>query len=241
MTNGMIWLRHYSNKRTDPRVKLLSLTSKAVYYMLTEVAAQCDSQGGFVMNGIQLTDQQIAQLATVEVTELRAAMREMKKTGIVSVNGHGPYLVDFADEQVSQEQRREQWRERQQRKRDKERDVTGDTERDKERDVTPLELRVKSLESESLLLLSPAEIEKLKPGWSREAAMIAIKADKPATYVKGIMKNWIKEGRNANRNPETNRPRTPRKAKTDQPTSPTNTDREAARRALARRKSKTGM
>lgn len=238
MSGGMIWLRHYSNKRTDPRVKLLTLKSKAVYYLLSEVAAQCDAGGSFVMNDIQLTDQQIAHLATIELGDLKTAVREMKRTGLISVNGHGPFLTDFAEEQIPQETRRKQWRARQQKKR-QEQQPKRDVTRDMQSDVTPLELRVKSLESESLLLLSPAERESLKPGWSREAALIAVKSDKPATYAKGILKNWIKEGKR-NEDSATIRKRNPRR--NEQPrqgqTPPTSTELDAARKALARRKAK---
>lgn len=245
MSGGMIWVKHYATKRTDPRVKLLSLPSKAVYYLLTEVAGQCDANGHFVMNGIQLTDAQIAHLATIEITDYKTAVREMKRTGLISVNGHGPYLTDFASEQTSQQQRREQWKARQERRRQQPQEpVTRDITHPVTRDVTPLELRVKSLEKESLLLLSQAEREKLNPGWSQEAALIAANADKPATYAKGILKNWIKEGKgngntksgsgNAKRNIQSKGTT----ANTANSPAPTSADLEAARRALAKRKSK---
>jgi len=241
MTNGMIWLKHYSSKRTDPRVKLLSLPSKAVYYLLTEVAAQCDAGGAFTMNSIELTEKQLAHLATIELAELKTAMREMKRTGLMSVNGHGPYLTDFSEEQTSQEQRRQQWKDSKKRIRnDVPQDVQQDTKQEVPQDVPALELRVKSLELRVSSLLSPDELQKVKPGWITEAAAIAEKAGKPATYAKGIIKNWIKEGKNNDTANTRNNRRQTQKPK-PAVTAPTSTDLDAARRALAKRKAKTSV
>jgi len=249
-TNGMVWIKHYSTKRTDPRVKLLTLPSKAIYYMLSEVAAQCDADGAFVMNGVQLTDQQIAQLATVEVTDLKTAMREMRKTGLVSANGHGPYLTDFAYEQMSQADRRAQWAASKQRARSQQevkQDVQQDKKQEVKQDVHAIEEREESeLRVKSLLLLSDEHREFIKskhPEWITEAIALAKKNEKPRpSYIKGILKNWITEGRskNANSNTTTSRRTTPKQATTPA-AEPTAADRAAAARAMAKRKQRSSV
>ncbi len=134
--NGMPWVKLYTKKIHDSRLKMVSEKAKLGYFYLMCLAGECDASGSFTINGIQLTEKQIAEFLGLDLDVIKTSMRELTKVGLMSVNGHGPFLTDFADEQVSQAQRQEQWRARQQRKRDSERDVTSDNQRDSERDVT---------------------------------------------------------------------------------------------------------
>lgn len=132
--SGMPWLKHSSEKRTDPRVQVLTLPTKAIYYMLTEVAAQCDADGSFTFNSIELNDDQLAKLIDVELADFKRAKKEMFKSGILSANGHGPFLTDFAEDQIAQEARREKWRRWQ---RDHRHDVNPDNSADVMPDTNP--------------------------------------------------------------------------------------------------------
>lgn len=200
MSSKNYFFKHSMNKRNDPRVKFIpTLESKAVYYMLSELACQCDADGAFVVNEIQLTNEQISHAIGIDVVQLRKAFKDMKRTGMLSENGHGPFLTDYAYEQVSRDEQREAWKsaKAQQRSKEVNEDVHEDVKKEVHEDVFA---KSKSqIRDRVLLLLSKSAKEKLQatPQWIDDAIKIANTKhlDNPDQYITGILRNWLTEGR----------------------------------------------
>jgi len=114
---GMPWIKSHVKQLDDIRLVRTSEQGQLAYYKLSLLAGKCDADGSFIMNGEQLTEDEIAFYISMDPRKLKAAIKELNKNKLISVNGHGPYIADFRNEQVSQAQRQEQWRLRQQRHR----------------------------------------------------------------------------------------------------------------------------
>lgn len=124
MNNGMPWIKSYTRKLDDIRLCRISETSQLAYFKLELLAARCDADGAFVQNNEQLTENEIAFYIRMDPKQFKKSLREMIANNLVHVNGRGPQITDFADEQVSQATRREAWQARQ----DRHRTVTSDAE-----------------------------------------------------------------------------------------------------------------
>lgn len=120
---SMPWIKSYTRKLDDIRLARVNPLSQLAYFKLELLAGKCDSDGAFIMNGEQLTHDEIAFYIRMDAKELKKAFKELIINKLVYVNGHGPTIKDFTSEQVSQAVRREAWKERQERHR-----VTRDTE-----------------------------------------------------------------------------------------------------------------
>lgn len=214
--SGRPWIKQSTSKIDDARLAQCSDATQRDYFMLYLLAGRLDADGLFVENGRQLSDDEIAFKLRIKATRLKASINALKKARLVHVNGKGPQIMDYANEQQSWREKQDADRERQARHRSVTRDgeaVTRDGER-----VTPLE-ESQSQIRESLLLLSPAQRELITkhPEWMNEALEIAKTKNKARPqYIAGIVKNWIIEGRTKPRK-STNHRGTSKRATPKQP------------------------
>lgn len=195
--SGRPWIKLATTKIDDARLALCSDATQRDYLMMYLLAGRLDADGLFIENGRQLSDDEIAFKIRVKAMRLKASINEMKKAKLIHVNGKGPQIADYANEQQSWREKQEADRQRQSRHRSVTRDsvsVTHDGE-----SVTPLEESQSQIRRESLLLLSPAQrdlISSKHPAWVDDALKIAQAKNKlRPDYVAGIIKNWITEGR----------------------------------------------
>lgn len=196
--SGRPWIKLTTTKIDDARLALCSDATQRDYLMMYLLAGRLDADGLFIEDGRQLSDDEIAFKIRVKAARLKASINEMKKAKLIHVNGKGPQIADYANEQQSWREKQDADRQRQARHRSVTRDgeaVTRDGER-----VTPLEeSQSKSQIRESLLLLSPAHRELISskyPAWIDDALKIAQAKNKVRPdYIAGILKNWITEGR----------------------------------------------
>lgn len=121
---SMPWIKSYTKKLDDIRLARTSATAQLAYFKMELLAGKCDADGSFVMNGEQLTEEEIAFYIRMDTKDIKKAMKELAANRLVTMNGRGPQLTDFPQEQVSQDKRREAWRERQ----NSHRSVTRDNE-----------------------------------------------------------------------------------------------------------------
>lgn len=204
--SGRPWIKQATSKIDDARLAQCSDATQRDYFMLYLLAGRLDADGLFIENGRQLSEDEIAFKIRIKAARLKASINEMKKARLVHVNGKGPQIMDYANEQQSWREKQDADRERQARHRYVTRDsetVTSDGER-----VTPLE-ESQSQIRESLLLLSPAQRELITsrhPDWMMDALKIAKAKNKVRPqYIAGIVKNWIVEGRTKERKPANQR------------------------------------
>lgn len=200
--SGRPWIKLATTKIDDARLAMCSDAAQRDYLMLYMLAGRLDADGLFIENGRQLSDDEIAFKIRVKASRLKASIGEMKKSRLIHINGKGPQIMDWQNEQVDMNKKRERDREYQRKHRavrpDSE-DVRPDSER-----VAPLE--ESQIRRESLLLLSPAQRELITskhPHWMDDAEKIAKAKGKPRPqYIAGIIKNWIVEGRRKPRQPQ---------------------------------------
>lgn len=194
------WIKQNTNELNDLRFSSLSAEAERTYGRMYKLAGLLDAEGLFIEHGRVLSNDEIAYRIRLQTSELNKSIKELTKARLVHVNGKGPQIMDFKRDQVDLNTRREKDRERQARHRSVTRDegvTSGDTHGSQS--VTSLEReRDSDLRKESLLLLSQANREKLAahPEWIDEALKLAQSQNKPrASYVAGILRNWILEGR----------------------------------------------
>lgn len=148
--SSMPWVKAHTDDLLDVRLmKRSSENAQRVYLLLERLAGLCDADGSFVLNGVQLTDEEIADKISTDPRKLRAAIKELTKNQLITANGHGPCISNFVDRQVSQAARREKWREQQKQHRATD---TGSSQQSVSTDsgLTPApRARVQSPESES--------------------------------------------------------------------------------------------
>lgn len=232
--SGMPWSKLHTNKLHDIRILRLSDQARGDYFMLQLLAAELNSNGLFIENGEQLTEKDIAIKLRMEEKRIKQTIKELKDARLLLANGHGPYIADWKSEQPNWREVQEQWRDRKKKSRDGHEDVTRDTHNGHE-DVTGKEERRETqtqIKKENLLLLlSEADRELVQskhPKWIAEAISLAMQKEKPrASYAAGIIKNWIKEGRNKNAK-HINRDQGSAKPAERKQTSPSASERDAA-------------
>ena len=156
----MPWVKFYTRAIDDPRFNLLSDSAKWRYIQITLLAGRLDAGGSLILEGSQLTDEQIAHTLRISTKVWLSDSKILIEASYLRMNGNGYELPRFMDEQgPSQEDKRAAWRDRQQRHREKSDSVTGDNS------VT--NPTVTALESESE---SESESEKKKRSASSSAA-----------------------------------------------------------------------
>lgn len=201
--SGMPWSKLHTDKLHDIRILRLTDQARGDYFMLQMLAAELNNGGLFIENGMPLSERDIAIKLRMEEKRIKQTFKELKDARLILANGHGPFIADWKNEQPNWREIQEQWRDRKNKSRSSHETVTRETESSHET-VTVKEEEKKTqtqIKKENLLLLlSEADRELVKakhPGWISEAITIAMKQDKPrATYAAGIIRNWIKEGRN---------------------------------------------
>ena len=128
------WIKLSTNLLDDPSFNIqLSLEHQAIYTKLYLAAGKLDQRGSFVDDtGRELTTKEIAWLIHVDERVLSRALKALLKSGMLSTNGHGPFIKAFKSEQgdLTHAERCEQWRVRQNKSRESRashEDVTRDT------------------------------------------------------------------------------------------------------------------
>lgn len=120
------WIKLHTLKLDDVRLLRLSERTQLRYLQLYMLAGRLDENGCFIENGQKLNERDIAlKLRIRDVRLFKSDLKALKDARLISVNGHGPFIADFKNEQVDWDRKRELDRERQKRKR--ENDVTRDT------------------------------------------------------------------------------------------------------------------
>lgn len=119
------WIKFHTTKLDDVRLLRLNERQQLRYFQMYLLAGRLNADGSFVENNERLSDADIAlKLRVNDVKQFIADVNALKKAKLVKVNGHGPYIEDFASEQVDWSKKQEQDRERKQKQRHA--DVTPD-------------------------------------------------------------------------------------------------------------------
>ena len=120
------WIKLHTLKLDDVRILRLHERAQLRFYQLYLLAGRLDQSGCFIENGQKLSEQDLALKLRIKDHRLfKLDLKSMKEAGLLKVNGHGPFIADFKEEQVDWDHKRELDRERQQRRR--ENTVTRDT------------------------------------------------------------------------------------------------------------------
>jgi len=239
------YIKTYTSYLHDIRFSQLSAEAERTYNRLYVLAGTLEENGLFFENGRQLSNEEIAYRIRLDTKEVIKSMKELQRNHLLHVNGKGAQVIDWKNEQVDLNKERELARARQAKHRTVTRDTPLVTENnDASRDVTHIEKETKTqIKTQSLSLLKGhAERLKQHPSWIDEAVDVAAQMNKltPA-YVAGIVKNWLAEGRTptkgsnrAKSNYGASNPKRPDQPKPAQ-ANYTDSDREAAKRVLAKR------
>jgi len=125
------WIKQPVNKLNDARLSFVSVQAQRDYFMLYLLAGQLDTDGLFYDNGRRLEDKEIAFRIHVELSQLRKSIKELQSENLIHVNGKGPMITDWNNEQIDWRAKQESERERQQQHRAEKRDseyVTRDSD-----------------------------------------------------------------------------------------------------------------
>jgi hypothetical protein len=138
------WIKSRTSLLDDTRLLRLNERQQLRYYQLYLLAGRLNADGNFTENGQCLDETDIAiKLRINDVAQFTKDLKALKTAKLIKANGHGPFIADFATEQVDWSRKQEQDRERQDRKRhgDVTRDesVTGDKSRNGHGNVTRLD------------------------------------------------------------------------------------------------------
>lgn len=230
--SGMPWIKQHTSKLDDLRLLRLSDQARGDYFMLYLLAGKCNSNGLFIENGKELSIVDIAFKLRFDVERVKASLKELKNSNLIYINGRGPCITDWKAEQPRWIEKQKSDRQRQQRHRSVTRD-TGVTDNG----VTLLEEETQ-IKTQTLLLLSPAQREKLSrhEAWMLEAIELAkTKSKLRPDYIAGILKNWISEGRRQKGKSYAANDNRPGNTKRPNKHGPTAADSSPSTKALARR------
>jgi hypothetical protein len=112
------WIKQHTCRLDDVRLLRLGDRTQLRYWQLYLLAGRLNADGCFVEKGQQLSnDDLIIKLRVKDVKLFIADMKELKNAKLINVNGHGPYIADFKEEQVDWNKKQKDDRIRQQRKR----------------------------------------------------------------------------------------------------------------------------
>lgn len=125
------WIKLHTTKLDDVRILRLNERQQLRYFQLYLLAGRLNADGLFIENDERLSDADIAiKLRINDLKQFSADMKALKQARLIKVNGHGPFIEDFAREQVDWSRKQEQDRERQSRHRNA--SVTRDNDVTKE-------------------------------------------------------------------------------------------------------------
>lgn len=185
MSKAMPWIKQYPTRLHDVRLAQLNDRQQLRYYQLYLLAGHFNADGAFIQDGKVLKTGEIAFILRVkDVSQLDKDIQSLRKAGLLKVNGHGPYISDFKDEQINWMEKQKADRERQKRSRvshanvtrdddvtnapvtllDKEEDSEkdSDSESEKKREETPSPLLAGALEKFSRAKINVTEKERAK-------------------------------------------------------------------------------
>jgi hypothetical protein len=112
------WIKMHTTKLDDVRLLRLNERQQLRFFQLYLLAGRLNADGSFVENGMQLDEVDIAiKLRVKDANEFAKDFKALKAAKLIRVNGHGPIIGDFAEEQVDWSRKQELDRERQERKR----------------------------------------------------------------------------------------------------------------------------
>lgn len=185
----------------DLRFANLSAQAERTYDRLYILAGTLDAEGFFFdENGKQLTNDEIAYRVRLKTQEIKKALIELQRAKLIHVNGKGPQIVDWKNDQW--ELKREKDRDRQARHRANVTHVSQPVtpESVTSQNVTLNKDKDKDINKDILLLLSAdarAQVEKSHPEWPAQALEIANtkRTEDPVKYAAGVVRNWLLEGR----------------------------------------------
>jgi hypothetical protein len=122
---SMIWVKLHTRKLDDIRFAKINLAQLGRWTQLLMLSGKLDAGGCFYQQGKQLEISEIAYLLRCDVNSLQGDLDALQKAGLIIVNGHGPELVDFEQEQgPGDAEQRRQWIARQ--KKHRSQNVTRD-------------------------------------------------------------------------------------------------------------------
>lgn len=139
------WIKLHTTRLDDVRLLRLNERQQLRYFQMYLLAGRLNVDGLFTENNERLNERDIAiKLRITDVKQFINDFKALKSAGLIKANGHGPYIADFATEQVDWSKKQEQDRERKARQRGHEpvtRDepVTGKRSRKVHGNVTPLD------------------------------------------------------------------------------------------------------
>jgi hypothetical protein len=131
------WIKTPVSKLNDARLHFVSVQAQRDYLFMYMLAGQLDQDGLFFENERQLTEKEIAFRINTKPATLMQSIKELKREKLLHINGKGPQILDWGNEQINWREKQEAERERQQRHRGVTRDSEAVT-RDGD-DVTPLD------------------------------------------------------------------------------------------------------
>ncbi len=127
MTNKpMPWIKFHPEQLDDIRLASLHERIQLRYYQLYLLAGRLNAGGAFLQNENQLTPAEIAYMLRTDAKQFEKDLNLLKKSKLIKVNGHGPYIAGFADEQINWIQKQQEERERKKKQRTSA-NVTRDT------------------------------------------------------------------------------------------------------------------
>lgn len=108
------WIKLHTTILDDVRLLRLNDRQQLRYYQMYLLAGRLNNDGLFVENGSRLDETDIAiKLRISDTKQFAADVKALKKSGLIKVNGRGPYIEAFDREQVDWSRKQEQERERQ--------------------------------------------------------------------------------------------------------------------------------
>jgi hypothetical protein len=110
----MPWLKIYTRKLDDARFAKIAPAHLGRWLQLMLLSGKLDAGGCFIENGCQLTMDEIAWKLRCDKAELVKDFEALQSAGLIILNGHGPELSNFMEEQgPSNKEQRKAWKRRQ--------------------------------------------------------------------------------------------------------------------------------
>jgi hypothetical protein len=114
----MPWIKQYPHRLHDVRLAQLNDRQQLRYYQLYLLAGHLNVEGAFTQENKPLTYKEIAFFLRVrDSKQLEKDMQAIRKSGLMKLNGHGPYIAEFKDEQIKWMDKQRNERERKKRER----------------------------------------------------------------------------------------------------------------------------
>jgi hypothetical protein len=120
-----MWIKQDPKYLDDPRLAKLTERAQLRFHQLYMLAGRCEASGAFIIDGRRLDDDDLAFHLRVRDKRLfKVDLKALRSAKLIVVNGHGPVIADWKQDQVDIEEIRAARRERD--KRYEERKRRGD-------------------------------------------------------------------------------------------------------------------